>query len=386
MFKEFIIKTSLFIFKALFTLFNFMLQKKKTVFVTAYADNSLYVKQALKNKAPKEEIVILKDKKSFLNQKSHPEDRMYVFNDFRTPFQFIQSVYHLATSRVIFIDNYFSFIAGIPINKKQVIIQLWHTAGNIKTFGMQNKQLKMKSLSTHDRFQFNYDQIDYTVVGSDQMGEQFISAFNITNKQLIRTGVPKTDFFFNDLELQRGKNKMEDTYPFIKGKKVILYAPTYRDNKSSYNKIKIDYHKLKESISDDYVLIVKYHPRINMPFIAATLPEFVYAVSSHQNVNELLSAVDILITDYSSLPFEFALLNRPMVFYVPDLDTYAKSPGLWEPLEGNLPGRITKNTDELIHAINHISINQKELNDFNLRWNTYSDGQSSYDLINILYH
>src|SRR5699024_1798284 len=123
----------------------------------------------------------------------------------------------------------------------------------------------------------------------------------------------------------------------------------------------------------------------DLTFNADVLPDFLYDVSAHQNINELLTAVDILITDYSSLPFEFALLHRPMIFYVPDLDTYSNYRGLWEPLSGSLPEPITKDTDELICAINHISINQKELNDFNLRWNTYSVGQSSHDLIDVFY-
>lgn len=383
MVKELAIKVYLMIFKLFFTLFNFMLQKDKTIFVTSFADNSLYVREALKKQVPTEEIVILKDVKCELNKKTLPGTKMFVFNDFKRPFQFIQSIYHLATSRIIFIDNYFGFIAGMPVDKKQIIIQLWHAVGAIKTFGLEDKQAKLRSLSARDRFQFNYDQIDYTVVGSDRMGEIFISAFNTTNEHLIRTGVPRTDFFFNEIEMQKVKKRMEDTYPFIKNKKVILYAPTFREGKS--DNIAINYEKLKKSISKDYVLLIKYHPRLNKTFTADELPDFVYDVSSHHNVNKLLTAVDLLITDYSSLPFEFALLKRPMIFYVPDLDTYTQSRGLWEPLD-NLPGPITKNTDELIQAINNASINQKQLNDFNLRWNKYSTGHSSQDLIDVFYH
>ena len=383
MIKEFAVKIYLLIFKLFFTVFSFMLQKQKTVFVTSFADNSLYVMQALKEKVPDEEIVILKDVKCTLNDESLRNEDVYIYNDFKKPFQFIQSIYHLATSRIIFIDNYFGFIAGMPVTKKQIIIQLWHAAGAVKTFGFKDEQVKLRRQPARERFQYNYDQVDYTVVGSDRMGEIFMEAFNTTNESLIRTGIPRTDFFFNEIEMQKVKKRIEDTYTFMKNKKVILYAPTFRDN--SNNDIMIDYEKLKASISDDYVLLIKRHPRLNTTFKADVLPDFLYDVSAHQNINELLTAVDILITDYSSLPFEFALLHRPMIFYVPDLDTYSNSRGLWEPLSGSLPGPITKDTDELIWAINHISINQKELNDFNLRWNTYSVGQSSHDLIDVFY-
>src|SRR5699024_4298536 len=102
---------------------------------------------------------------------------------------------------------------------------------------------------------------------------------------------------------------------------VILYAPTFRDN--SNNDIMIDFEKLKASISDDYVLLIKRHPRLNTTFKADVLPDFVYDVSAHHNINELLTAVDIFITDYSSFPFDFPLLLRPMIFFVSDLHVYS---------------------------------------------------------------
>src|SRR5690625_7240432 len=80
------------------------------------------------------------------------------------------------------------------------MIQLAHTVGAIKTFGLEDTQVKSSKKSVRERIQFNYDQIDFTVIGSERMGELFMEAFNTTNEHLIRTGVPKTDFFFDELE------------------------------------------------------------------------------------------------------------------------------------------------------------------------------------------
>src|SRR5699024_12227946 len=93
------------------------------------------------------------------------------------------------------------------------------------------------------------------------MGESYMEAFNTTNKNLIRTGVPRTDFFFNEIEMQKDKKRIEDTYTVMKNKKDILYAPTFRDN--SNNDIMIDFEKLKASISDNYVLLIKHHTKSN---------------------------------------------------------------------------------------------------------------------------
>src|SRR5690625_3497814 len=107
MIKEFAVKINLLIFNMFFTVFSFMLQKQNTVFVTSFADNSLYVMQALKEKVPDEEIVILKDVKCTLNDESLRNEDVYIYNDFKKPFQFIQSIYHLSTSRIIFIYYFF---------------------------------------------------------------------------------------------------------------------------------------------------------------------------------------------------------------------------------------------------------------------------------------
>src|SRR5690625_6805613 len=97
------------------------------------------------------------------------------------------------------------------VNKKQIIIQLWHAAGADKTFGFKDEQVKLRRQPARERFQYNYDQVDYTVVGSDRMCEIFMEAFNTTNESLIRTGIPRTDLFFNQIEMQKDKKRIKDT-------------------------------------------------------------------------------------------------------------------------------------------------------------------------------
>src|SRR5699024_12072317 len=109
------------------------------------------------------------------------------------------------------------------------------------------------------------------------------------NKKNIHNKISKIDYLFKKIEILKDKKIIEDIYNFMKNKKVILYAPTFRDN--SNNDIMIDYEKLKASISDDYVLLIKRHPRLNTTFKADVLPDFLYDVSAHQNINELLTAV-----------------------------------------------------------------------------------------------
>src|SRR5699024_12802303 len=103
----------------------------------------------------------------------------------------------------------------------------------VKTFNFKHEQETLRIQHARERYQYTYDQVHYTVVGSNRMAEIFMEAFNTTNESLIRTGITRTDFFFNEIEMQKVKKRIEDTYIFMKNKKFILYAPTFRDNSNN---------------------------------------------------------------------------------------------------------------------------------------------------------
>src|SRR5699024_10134934 len=125
---------------------------------------------------------------------------------------------------------------------------------------------------------------------------------------------------------QSVKNFLQTEFPIFKEKKVILYAPTYRDNELDMKSVQLDLKKMYKSLKYDYVLILKLHPAVNGTF-ENKYPGFVYNLSSYPNINHLLVISDLLVTDYSSIPVEFSLLNKPMIFYAYDLDDYAASTG-----------------------------------------------------------
>src|SRR5690625_7551478 len=102
--KEAAIKLYLLIFKLFYILFNFMLQQQKTIFVTSYANNSLFVIDTLKNQVPTEEIVILKDVNSSLKNNSVDDIKIYSFINIKKLIDFIKSIYHLTTYGIFFIN------------------------------------------------------------------------------------------------------------------------------------------------------------------------------------------------------------------------------------------------------------------------------------------
>src|SRR5699024_8243043 len=143
-------------------------------------------------------------------------------------------------------------------------------------------------------------------------------------------------------------------------KKIILYAPTYRDNGMDISNIALNLEKLYTALSDNYVLFIRMHPTVQTEELNY-YPDFIVNVSGETDLNALLVCVDILVTDYSSIPFEFALLHKPIIFYAYDLNEYAKTRGFWDLYEDVVPGPIVKTTDEIINVIHADRFHMKQI-------------------------
>src|SRR5699024_6373229 len=120
-------------------------------------------------------------------------------------------------------------------------IQLWHAAGAIKRFGLEDPSNVNRSTSAMKRFQQVYDRFDYVVSGSDKMATIFMKSFGIKNEsRILKTGIPRTDFFFHQEKMDSIKEDLRKRYPLIDKKKVILYAPTYRESDLTESRIALD--------------------------------------------------------------------------------------------------------------------------------------------------
>src|SRR5699024_8608395 len=136
-------------------------------------------------------------------------------------------------------------------------------------------------------------------------------------------------------------------------------APTFRRDGSHIDAL--DTEKLRTSLGDEYILLMKQHPSVKEP-IASGSAGFVYDVSDYYDINHLLLVTDILITDYSSTPFEFSLLKRPMVFFAYDIKDYKENQGLSQAYNEQMPGPIVYTTDDVIQAIQEEHINREFMN------------------------
>src|SRR5690625_125738 len=380
--RELAVTIYLFIFRLLFNSFKLFPQKKKTVFVASFGDNILYTLKELE-KQTEEQVVMLKTSNCKITFKDAPNRKQLSFTSIN-PVDWVKSIYHLATCHKIFVDNYYGFLAVTVFKPNTECIQLWHAAGAIKQFGLRDLSIENRSAKAYERFKQVYQRFDHVVVGSEKMATIFKEGFGISDQQILRTGVPRTDFFFDALTKEEVGNTLEILFPIINEKKVIRYAPTYRDNELNVSDLKLDIKNMYSRLREDHVLFLRLHPAVTVE-VKNTYPDFVYNVSNEYNINHLLLITDILITDYSSIPFEFSLLNKPMVFFAYDIDEYADARGFWDNYDKLVPGQIVENTDDLIDVLKAGNYNMEQIETFSNEWNQYSDGNSSKRLIKAVY-
>ncbi|MEK5066199.1 CDP-glycerol glycerophosphotransferase family protein [Cytobacillus sp. FSL R5-0596] len=386
MVREIAITIYLILFKLIFNIFKIFSLKDKVVFVVTFGDNSKYVYDEIRKRNTGTETVVLFKGTSHLHFRSYQDLTLIPFETINIISQ-VKSIYHLATSKYIFVDNYFGFLAETKFKPEVECIQLWHASGAIKKFGLQDESIKARSPKAKQRFLKVYEKFDRVVVGSDVMANIFKEAFNLSNEKIVRTGIPRTDFFFDKKRQNEVISAFYSKYPNMKAKKKILYAPTYRDNEIDSFKLKLELDKMQDELGEDFVLLLRLHPAVrNNSDYSQVYPGFVYDFSSTEfDINELLLLTDFLITDYSSVPYDFSLLGKPMIFFAYDLEEYKKERGLWDQYETMLPGPVVKETKEIIIAIKNNNFNVEEIKRYSKKWNKYSIGSSSENLVDFLF-
>jgi len=386
MVRELIIELYLFLFKMLFLLFKPLEVKDKVTFVVTFGQNSIFVyEEMLRQKTPYE-AVFLRKKSCSYDFSEYSNTRVINFET-KNPLDLIKSIYHLATSKYVIIDNYYAFLSVVTFKQEVQCIQLWHAAGAIKTFGLRDQSIKVRSKRANERFLKVYKQFHKIVVGSDALANIFIEAFNLPAGSILTTGIPRTDLFYDKGKQTMIKSALQKENEALKSKKVILYAPTFRDHELVKFNIKLDLDLMYEELADEYSIIIKLHPAIKEKANLEDLyPGFVFDYSSYQDINELLIVADYLITDYSSIPYEFALLGKPMIFFPYDLDEYMLQRGLWDSYDNSVPGPIVYETNDIISLIRDNQFDLEKVREFSKKWNKYSNGRSSQQLVESIFN
>lgn len=382
--REIVIFIYLLIFKILFNICKFFPLKRKVTFVISYGENLFHLQEEMIKQRVQDEIVVLyKSTCKYDLDKYNVKKYRFESLSIRDT---ILSTYHLATSKHVLLDNYFGCLSAVHFKEGVQCTQLWHAAGAIKKFGVEMSSVKVRTKRAQARFLKVYNKFNKIVVGSDLLADIYKQAFQLSEENIVRTGIPRTDLFFQLDKQNEVIVDLKSQNDMIGKKKVILYAPTFREQGLMDSHIELDIDNLYENLHDEYILILRLHPAIRRKMeISDKYKEFAYDYSSHPNINELLLITDILITDYSSIPFEFSLLRKPMIFYPYDLEMYVKERDFWFEYESLVPGYIAKDESDIIRYIRQEDYDLERVDIFAKHWNQYSNGDASKQLVNLLF-
>jgi CDP-glycerol glycerophosphotransferase len=279
----------------------------------------------------------------------------------------------------------------IEKKESQVYIQTWHGTP-LKKLGFDIKVEGGNALNTIKDIRNKYEtdalRYDYMLSPSSFCTEKFTSAFDLKrlNKEniIVEKGYPRNDFLFK--YTNEDVEKIKKSIRIKTNKKIILYAPTWRDDQHTSGvgytyQLGIDFDKLNEIFGKDYIILFRTHYFVSNSFDFDKYKGFIYDVSQYDDISELYIISDILITDYSSVFFDYANLKRPIIFYMYDLDRYQNKLRDFYFDLSELPGPIVKTEDILIEELNNIDSYFSRYNakyvEFNNKFNYLDDEKSS---------
>ena len=283
-------------------------------------------------------------------QKEMPEKKLYFLtkrDGIRHPFSFfLGKAYHMATAGTILMDNIFMPMAYAPISPKAKVVQLWHGTGTIKRFGLDSETGEVARLAKKAN-----QRITHLIVNSEKTKRQYAKAFGISPDKAYILGMPRTDLILDSGKMEIKKQKFYEQYPALKGKRCTLYAPTFRDDEVENPRLALDLASFAKKMGEKDVLLLRLHPHVAEKFSGEIGKEYagkIINMSDYPGVTTLLAVSDCLITDYSSIVFEYCLFDRPMIFYAYDLEKFEKDGrNFYDDYPSFVPGPVVKKQEEL---------------------------------------
>lgn len=303
----------------------------------------------------------------------------------------LRFLYYMAVARVwVFDCRQLEFL----IKRKGVTyIQTWHGTP-LKKLALDMEHLSMGGNTDLESYRENFRKDsrtwDYLISQNPFSTETFRRCFDF-HKEILEIGYPRNDILFK-YNTPEHITAIRKKLGLPQGKQVLLYAPTWRDNefyrKGEYRfSPRIDFSSLQKQLGDSCVLLVKYHYLVKDTPDWTPFQGFIYECGADADIAELFLAADMLITDYSSVMFDYSILERPMIFYCYDYKEYKDSlRGFYFDFTKKAPGPIVLNTQELIEAVKTYAVddNRGQYEEFCRSFNPWDDGRASCKVVRLI--
>ncbi len=252
-----------------------------------------------------------------------------------------RSMYHLATAKVAVLDSYWPAVSALDHKKGLKVFQMWHAMGKIKQSGRitaGKSDGRDQAIATLMRQHEGYD---YVVAGGEFWNPFYRESFHVEESALLNIGLPRADFLLENREATR--KRFTELYPDLAQGPTVLYAPTFRAGGRHGSSAK----NLVEALAPaGYKVIVKGHSNQKLDDVAGEhwlCPEF--------SAPELLNVVDFLVTDYSAIAVEAALVGTPTFYFLYDLEEYLQTNGLNIDLPAEVPSLVLETPQQVADAL-----------------------------------
>lgn len=282
------------------------------------------------------------------------------FNKIKYFFHMFVQMYHIATSKVVILDSYCIMISILKHKKELKVIQIWHALGSLKKFGyssLDKKDGRNSNIAQEMNMHKNYT---YILTSSEVSSPFFREAFNATEEQMKIMSLPRVDFLQSEIYKKQIKDKFYKIYPETTNEKEnILYCPTQRKNG------KMNINQIVEAVElDKYNLIVKLHNGQEYVYIQGQDIER----ETEFTGMDLLHIADYIITDYSAIVYEAAIVEKPIYFYDYDYDTYINDRGWYIDYKTEMPGPIEKDINTIMKLIKEKQWDKQKVVDFKKKY------------------
>ena len=295
----------------------------------------------------------------------------------------ISAVRELAKYRYIFLDDANDVVSCLPLRSETDVIQLWHACGAFKKWGMSTGDLLFGGTKAEKRRHPYYENLSLVTISSPAIKWAYAEAMDLEGRDsiILPLGTSRTDVFFDEGFVSAAREAVAAVVPGIVGRKVVLYAPTFRGSAThAQAPDALDVACMHSELGADYVLLIKHHPFAkNRPAIPEGCEQFAFDVTDDLPIDQLLCVADVCISDYSSLVFEYSLFERPMVFFAYDKSDYDDWRGFYYDYDELTPGPVVATTEELVAYIQQVAddFDPSEVRAFRDRFMSACDGHST---------
>ena len=298
----------------------------------------------------------------------------------------------LADAKFIFVNDSCYLLGCLPLRPETKVIQLWHACGAFKKFGYSIADKKFGAdRADLERFPVHRN-FSRVTVSSQEVVWAYAEAFHMEDRiqDVLPTGIARTDCFYDEERRQLAFKRLREALPGIEpeGKTIVLYAPTFRGRVADASSPDVlDYEELHSRLGDSFLFLIKHHPFVKKPPV---LPEAVrdYArdVSRLMEIEDLLMVSDVCISDYSSLIFEYSLMEKPMLFLAHDLEDYGDWRGFYYPFEEMTPGPVVRTTGETADFLEHLDqrFDRERVHAFREKFMGACDGHATERILALL--